>query len=231
MGLSMANFDLDYAYFTRLLQQEKESLLTFMSQEGMGKHASLKDSTEELSLIDNHPADMGSELFERSKDLSLHELRLRKLQEVNMALERIADGTFGRCLACGQQIEKERLEALPYARYCISCKKLREEQDRQENYERPVEELVLYPPFKRSFLDGKDYTGFDGEDAWQEVARYGTADSPQDVPGDPDNPAFVESEENIGTVDRMDKFPSTRKGWKEKEAKREEDHARGRERS
>jgi len=227
----MADLELNYAYFRHLLQQEKESLLTFMAQEGMGKHASLKDSTKELSLVDNHPADLGSELFERSKDLSLHEMRLRKLQEINMALERIAEGTYGRCLACGNKIENKRLKALPYARYCISCKKLREEQELQENYERPVEELNLYPPFKRSFLDGKDYTGFDGEDAWQAVASYGTADSPQDVPGDPDNPAFVDSEENIGAVDKMDSLPSTRKGWKEKEVKREEDHARGRERN
>jgi hypothetical protein len=81
-----------------------------------------------------------------------------------------------------------------------------------------VEEYLLYPPFKRSFMDGSDYTGYDGEDAWQEVARYGTADSPQDVPGDPDNPALVDSqEEDLGVVDRMDKFPSTRKNWREKE--------------
>jgi YteA family regulatory protein len=223
--------ELDFDHFIRLLQEEKEGLLKFMAQEGMGKHASLRDSTEELSMIDNHPADMGSELFERSKDLSLHELRLRTLQDINMALERIADGSFGLCLSCGHQIEKERLEALPYARYCVNCKKLREEQGKEEGDERPVEELVLYPPFQRSFMDGKDYTGYDGEDAWQEVARYGTADSPQDVPGDPDNPAFVESEENIGIVDRMDKFPSTRKNWREKENEKEEDNTGGRKRS
>ena len=55
--------DLDLNYFNSLLQQEKEELLKFTAQEGMGKHASLKDSTEELSLIDNHPADIGSELL------------------------------------------------------------------------------------------------------------------------------------------------------------------------
>ena len=49
--------DLDLEYYSRLLQQEKDSLLSFMAQEGMGKHVSLKDSIEELSLIDNHPAD------------------------------------------------------------------------------------------------------------------------------------------------------------------------------
>ena len=55
--------DLDLEYYSRLLQQEKDSLLSFMAQEGMGKHVSLKDSIEELSLIDNHPADTGSELL------------------------------------------------------------------------------------------------------------------------------------------------------------------------
>ncbi len=215
--------ELDYDHFTRLLREEKEGLLKFMAQEGMGKHASLRDSTEELSMIDNHPADMGSELFERSKDLSLHELRLRTLHDINLALGRIADGSYGRCLSCGHQIQKERLDALPYASYCLDCKELREEQSKEEGEGRPVEELVLYPPFKRSFMDGRDYTGYDGEDAWQEVARYGTADSPQDVPGDPDNPAFVESEENIGIVDRMDKFPSMRKNWRKEDEKEEND--------
>ena len=200
--------DLDLEYYSRLLQQEKDSLLSFMAQEGMGKHVSLKDSIEELSLIDNHPADTGSELFERSKDLSLHEKRLRNLQDIESALERIANGSYGFCLRCAQQIDRERLESLPSASYCLKCKEELERADK-EGKDRPVEEYSLYPPFKRTFLDGKSFVGYDGEDAWQEVARYGSADSPQDVPGAMGNPAYADAEENIGAVERIEQLEST----------------------
>ncbi|MDO9534558.1 MAG: TraR/DksA C4-type zinc finger protein [Bacillota bacterium] len=202
--------ELNYSHYARLLQEEKDSILNFMAEEGMGKHISFKDSIQELSLIDNHPADTGSELFERSKDLSLHEKRLMNLQDINSALERIADGSYGQCLSCGREIEKERLETIPSSTYCFSCKVNREKQIREEGSDRPVEELVLYPPFKRTFLDNKDFVGFDGEDAWQAVARYGTADSPQDVPGTVQNPAYVDSQEDRGAADRIDRLASTR---------------------
>ncbi|MGI5875339.1 MAG: TraR/DksA C4-type zinc finger protein [Dethiobacteria bacterium] len=198
---------IDYDYFTQLLERERDELLKFVGQEGMGKQVSFKDSTQELSLYDNHPADTGSELFERSKDLSLHERRLRELEEINMALERIRAGKYGLCLDCGQQIPRERLEGLPFASFCVSCKEDREQRERED---RPVEEDNLCPPFKRTFTDGSDYTGYDGEDAWQDVAKYGTSDTPQDVPGSRAHPSFVDSGEDIGTVDRMDRLPSPR---------------------
>ena len=202
--------DMNYSHFARLLQAEKDSILSFIAEEGMGKHVSFKDSIEELSLIDNHPADTGSELFERSKDLSLHEKRLMNLQDINNALERIADGSYGKCLSCGRKIEKERLETLPASTYCFSCKVNRERQIMEEGSDRPVEELLLDPPFKRTFLDNKDSVGFDGEDAWQAVARYGTADSPQYVPGAVQNPAYVDSQEDRGAADRIDRLATTR---------------------
>lgn len=221
----MADLELDY--FSRLLQQEKDSLLSFMAQEGMGKHVSLKDSIAELSLIDNHPADTGSELFERSKDLSLHEKRLRNLQDIESAQERIANGGYGFCLRCTQQIDRERLESLPSAAYCLKCKEELERADK-EGKNRPVEEYLLYPPFKRTFLDGKSFIGYDGEDAWQEVARYGSSDSPQDVPGAMGNPAYVDAEENSGAVDRMDQLEST-KNWRKTIGEEETDSERGKE--
>jgi len=202
--------DLNYSHFARLLHEEKDSILSYLASEGMGEHLSFKDSIEELSLIDNHPADTGSELFERSKDLSWHEKRLLNLQDINKALERIADGSYGKCLSCGREIEEERLETVPSSTYCFGCKVIRERQIKEEGSDRPVEELLLYPPFKRTFLDNKDAVGFDGEDAWQEVARYGTADSPQDVPGTVQNPAYVDSREDRGAVDRIDRLASTR---------------------
>ncbi|NLJ56927.1 MAG: hypothetical protein GX334_07780 [Firmicutes bacterium] len=217
---------LDFTHFNHLLQQEKDSLLKYFEQEGLARQESMKDSFGELSLIDNHPADVGSELFERSKDLALHEKRLETLAQVEAALERIARGDYGRCQICGQEIAPERLETVPYTPHCLPCQQTREEQN-EEKWDRPVEEDVLEPPFDRTFRDGQDYTAFDGEDSWQKVARYGTSSSPQDVPGAVDNPAFINSDEESGVVEKMDGLPSTRSFRKKKRQGEEEDPGKG----
>lgn len=168
--------ELDLNHFSNLLQKEKELLLS--TDEGMG--VSLRESIQELSLIDNHPADTGSELFERSKDLSLREKRLSTLRKIDDALHRIELGEYGVCARCGRQIEKERLEAIPYTPYCFACRQVRErEAEIKEESDRPVEELNLSPPFKRTFLE--DNSWYDGQNAWEQVAEYGTASSLQDV--------------------------------------------------
>jgi len=49
------------------------------------------------------------------------------IRAIEAALARIEDGTFGECLHCGQEVNLKRLEALPWARYCITCQELLEE--------------------------------------------------------------------------------------------------------
>jgi YteA family regulatory protein len=223
-GINMTALDL--AHFKHLLQQEKDSLLKYFEHEGMARQVSMKDSFGELSLIDNHPADVGSELFERSKDLALHEKRLETLDQVEAALARVAQGDYGRCQICGQKIAPERLETVPYTTHCLPCQETLEEQN-EEEWDRPVEEDVLEPPFGRTFRDGQDYTAFDGEDSWQKVARYGTSSSPQDVPEAVGNPAFIDDDDEIGIVEKMDRFPSTRSFRKKKRQGEEEDPGEG----
>ena len=77
------------------------------------------DSISELSSIDQHPADIGTETFEREKDLSILEQVEAELADVEHALRRLEDGTYGTCEACGQPIDEARLEALPAARFCL----------------------------------------------------------------------------------------------------------------
>lgn len=66
-----------------------------------------------------HIADAGSEMFERSRDLSIVEDLEAQLVEVAHAMHRIAHGTYGRCEACGGAIGSDRLEARPSARFCL----------------------------------------------------------------------------------------------------------------
>ena len=74
-----------------------------------------------LSDVPIHPADLGTENYEEEVLLGLLENEDQILTEINDALDRIEQGTFGRCENCGQEIGRERLKALPYARNCVLC--------------------------------------------------------------------------------------------------------------
>jgi RNA polymerase-binding transcription factor DksA len=74
------------------------------------------DDVSELSDYDQHPADLGTETFEREKDLSILEQLEAELSELQAALERIDNGTYGIDEVTGEPIDPARLEALPAAR-------------------------------------------------------------------------------------------------------------------
>jgi RNA polymerase-binding protein DksA len=65
-----------------------------------------------------------SQVFEQQRDLALRDRAANQLAQVNAALGRIEDGTFGTCRRCGKDIAAERLEALPLAALCIDCQRL-----------------------------------------------------------------------------------------------------------
>jgi DnaK suppressor protein len=85
------------------------------------------ESAGTMSDVPVHRADLGTENYEEEAALELLENEEHLLMEVNDALARIEQGTFGVCENCHKPISKERLNALPYARYCIRCvRKLQE---------------------------------------------------------------------------------------------------------
>lgn len=65
-----------------------------------------------------------SHVVSQQRDLALRDKAEKELKLVEAALDRLDDGTFGRCLRCGEEIAAERLEALPWAAHCIACQKL-----------------------------------------------------------------------------------------------------------
>jgi RNA polymerase-binding transcription factor DksA len=79
---------------------------------------SSQESLSELSHLSIHGADGASETFEREKDFTILEQIERELGEIDRALVRLDEGTYGRCEACRDPIDDERLAALPFARYC-----------------------------------------------------------------------------------------------------------------
>jgi YteA family regulatory protein len=172
----------DWSLLYSRLQKDKERLdQEIKNHDHMDLASSLTDSVSELSAYDNHPADLGTETFEREKDLGILDALRIKMKNVDHALERMKEGEYGLCERCGSEIPTERLNAIPETSYCIDCQK--EVEELTSERERPLEEEVLGPPFGRSFLDDSDNVGTDGEDVWQEVARYGTSETPQDIGG------------------------------------------------
>jgi len=73
----------------------------------------------ELSSVDQHPGDSGTETFEMEKNVSLLEQVDDELLEVEAAVQRLERGTYGSCQVCSRPIGEERLEALPATRFCV----------------------------------------------------------------------------------------------------------------
>lgn len=76
--------------------------------------------------FDDEYADSGTATFERERDFSLQENLRDLIEQVDHALERVRDGSYGTCESCKKTIEAARLKALPYASLCIDCKKREE---------------------------------------------------------------------------------------------------------
>ena len=87
--------------------------------------AALKKSRSEangdLSSMPIHMADIGSDNFEQEFTLSLMENEGAALQKIESSLERIEEGTYGKCEECGAKIPKSRLNAIPYVTHCVKC--------------------------------------------------------------------------------------------------------------
>ncbi len=75
---------------------------------------------------DQHLADHASDMLEREMDWTLEENAEHILSEIDDALARIDDGTYGRCAVCGEEIPAERLDAVPYATLCVKDRRLQE---------------------------------------------------------------------------------------------------------
>jgi len=73
-----------------------------------------------------HMADIGSDNYEQEFTIDLIQNEEMEVREIDDALARIEDGTFGTCTACECRIPKERLKAIPYAMMCVKCKESEE---------------------------------------------------------------------------------------------------------
>jgi DnaK suppressor protein len=111
---------LDLAHFRKLLEDEQTRIRHEIEDlRSMDSGASQEDERGELTSYDEHIGDAGTETFERERDVALEANAEAILRQVEIALQKIDEGTYGTCERCGKPIAKARLEALPYAALCI----------------------------------------------------------------------------------------------------------------
>jgi len=113
---------LDLDRFRRVLEAERERLRH--AAQAVHHERSLLEETGDLAIgSSDHIADSATETYLRELDEGLEETAEHVLSEIDAALVRIENGTFGRCSACGGPIGEERLDAVPYATLCIEDKR------------------------------------------------------------------------------------------------------------
>ena len=111
-------------------REKVEARLRERAEEIARNRANMADAdrglNDELADYDQHPADQGTETFEQELDETTDILLADEARTVEIAQERLAEGTYGTCIDCGKDIPPERLEAIPEAIRCI------EDQNRYE---------------------------------------------------------------------------------------------------
>jgi DnaK suppressor protein len=79
------------------------------------------DDSGELTTLDQHPADSGTNLADADREEASLEVLLAQQERVREALSRLEAGSYGKCVNCGRELPDERLEARPEAERCVDC--------------------------------------------------------------------------------------------------------------
>jgi len=117
----------ELSIFKKLILNKKEEILDgikHVSDDALKK--SLKDASGDISGYTYHMADVATDTYDREFSLGIGSNERNLLYELDDALKRIEDGTFGICEDCKSSIAKIRLKALPNARLCLKCQEKRE---------------------------------------------------------------------------------------------------------
>jgi RNA polymerase-binding protein DksA len=117
---------IDVDRFREVLLEERRRVEAAIENLHADHPGTMSDETGEDAVYDNHLADTATETYDRELDYTLEENSEHVLTEIEAALKRIEDDTYGVCSNCGKPIPEERLEALPWATLCIDCQRGRE---------------------------------------------------------------------------------------------------------
>ncbi|MGA2093139.1 MAG: TraR/DksA C4-type zinc finger protein [Sedimentisphaerales bacterium] len=135
-----------------------------------------KKERSELSSMPFHMADAGSDNFEQEFALDLMDSEKKMLVEINDALRRIDDGVFGVCEGNGESIPKARLNAIPWARFCVACAELNEKGQLGGEKEKPAGLI----PFDGEELEGEEEKEEEPETEAEAPAEEPDSESPRE---------------------------------------------------
>ena len=108
-----------YQALRQRLQNQRDEILNMYKQDLRAGQESADDGTEDI-------VDRANNAYNRELMFSLSDTERNTLLLIENALRRMDEGTYGRCSNCGQNIALPRLEALPWARFCVDCQELAE---------------------------------------------------------------------------------------------------------
>jgi DnaK suppressor protein len=113
MGNNMKN-GLKFATYRKMLEKKAEEVRRSMSAQKAAQVVGRLD-------VPSDEGDLSQQHHEEWIFLNRNTIDMKLLREISDALVRIEQGTYGVCLECEEPISAKRLEALPWARYCVSC--------------------------------------------------------------------------------------------------------------
>ena len=138
-----------------LLEKRREIIGNVNEMEDEALKKSRLDATGDLSSMPIHMADIGTDNYEQEFALGLMDSEMRLLKEIDDALQRIEQGTYGICEGTGKPIRKARLEAQPWARYCVEYARMLEQGlvTEQESSMPEPQEYESMDEFEEEFSD------------------------------------------------------------------------------
>jgi len=120
----------ELAYFKKLLLEHRR---TVVGDLGRLEDSALRRTKGNAATLDiSNFADLGTDNFEQDFTIGLIENSEEMVREIDAALQRIEEGSYGRCETSGCEIGKNRLKAIPWARLCIDCQRQAEQEATQQ---------------------------------------------------------------------------------------------------
>ena len=117
--------------FRQLLITERAKLASEIKSIAEDTSKSPREASGDLSAYTVHMADMAADTYERELSMNIVSSEQEILYQIDDALKRLDDGSFGVCQQCSQPIVMSRLKAVPYASLCMSCQRVKEQKTKR----------------------------------------------------------------------------------------------------
>ncbi len=118
--------------FKAMLLEERTRIVEDLDYQKTELNKTVTDGAGELSSATYHMADVGTDMAEREKSSMFAHRQAKYLNEIDEALERVDNETYGVCIICGDLIEEGRMHAVPIAKYHVSCKETQNQRNHNQ---------------------------------------------------------------------------------------------------